>query len=170
MRKITVPLTLILFLLTLANPSNSQNLNYGYCLEGLSIAPEVLAKVEKLQAEQQARLAPLRDQMRATRDWNVKNSFRVKMDELVNAHRAEIWKLVPEAKTNSPYVARGYQTQRQSFGPGYRNARGNGLARGGAGFGRGGCRGVGFGAANGAGYGGGRGYGRGYARQARLIN
>lgn len=143
----TALLASVLFLFsTQADAQNQlQNQNYGYCLNGLELSDAVQAKVLKLQKDNQAELAPLRDQLRATRDWDQKTAIRAKMDQIRSAHQQEIWKLVPEAKTNSPYIQRGGRGygrgagMGQGYGQGFRSGRGKGMnaaayGRGGNGF------------------------------------
>ncbi|MEA1877474.1 MAG: hypothetical protein U9N86_11475 [Bacteroidota bacterium] len=163
---------------------NLQN-DLGYCLDGITISPELQTKITKMQQDHQTAMTPLRLKLQGTRDWTIKTQTRKEMDALKAKHQEEIWALVPEARGRSLNLrqgtgrGQGYPGQglgRAGYGRGAGVAAGSGRGAGGVGYGRGAGAGygrgaaVGRGAGRGYGRGGGRGAGRGYVRGGRIGN
>ena len=181
-----IPAILIFILVGLSNPCFSQaglgqrayqgtgNTNYGYCLSNIELTADQQAKIDKLMAAQQEKMAVLRTKVRTASTWEEKAAYWDQMDALVVKHREEIWAVVPEARAqagigrlnrlnsgniNTGYVNTGTGTTGTVVqGAGYYGRAGYGRGRGGAG------RGLGRGLGRGAGRGMGRGMGRGYIR------
>lgn len=98
--------------------ANAAVQNYGYCLTNVQMTAQQKAQVDKLQKEHQAKLDVLRQQLRSTRNWDVKDQVRSQMDALRAAHQEEIWSIVPEAKNYANFGrpgvpnGRGYYCRR----------------------------------------------------------